>query len=539
MVLLTLALAVAAPTGRVDAVVVFPDRAEVTRVIEVPVVAGTNEVVFADLPPTLDERSLQVEGEGVAGARILGLDVVRRELVADRRARVAELEAKITAADDELRVLRDAIAAAKVEMGFLDDVKAAASAQVGNELLFSPAAPQRAKELAELLRVRVPELQGAVRQAEVGLRDAQARRDALARELTTVQGADQYARRDVTVDIDSPAAGKVTVKLAYVLPGASWTPVYDARADVPGRKVNLALSALVVQTTGEDWGGVTLSLSTARPQAGTAPPAVEPFWLARPQPVYSYAYEGEAAGGMPAARDEDGDFKKLAEEEEKPMAPPPPPPPMAVVQAIVEERPVATTFTVPVRADVPGDGTRRKIKVTEVPLDVEIVHVTAPRLDPSAFLVARGAWTAPWPLLPGEVAAFVGEAFVGTAPSPTPDREGKIALGFGRDDRVRVSTVTDLDQTSAPSFFGRVTARKRIRLVVDNGRSDAIVAEIVDRLPRSAEERWKVTYRGEVWTTEDQGVARFVRPLAAGASASVAFGYDVSWPKKDPPAGVP
>jgi uncharacterized protein (TIGR02231 family) len=207
--------------------------------------------------------------------------------------------------------------------------------------------------------------------------------------------------------------------------------------------------------------------------------------------------------------------------------------------AIVEERAVATTFAVPVRAAVPGDGTRRKIRVTEVPLDVEIVHVTAPRFDPSAFLVARGAWKAPWPLLPGEVAAFVGDAFVGTQPSPVPDSDGLISLGFGRDDRVRVSTVTDLDQTSAPSLFGRVTARKRIRLTVDNGRSEAIVAEIVDRLPRSSEERWKVVYRGEPASRDDQGVMRFVRPIAPGASATVAFGYDVSWPRRDPPGVVP
>lgn len=534
MILLWTVLAFAAPTGRVDAVVVFPDRAEVTRVVDVPVVAGSNRIVFADLPPTLDERSLQVDGDGVPGARILGLDVVRRELVADRRARVAELEAQITSADDTLRALRDQVTAAKVELGFLDDVKVAAATQVGNELLFSEQAPARAKELAELLRVRVPELLGAVRAADVALRDAQARRDALARELSTVQGADQYARRDVTVEVESPTAGRVSVKLAYILPGASWAPVYDARADVPGKKVGLALSALVTQTTGEDWDDVTLTLSTARPQAGTAPPEVVPFWLERPQPVYSRYDRGEAAG---AAMDEDdgGVDKKRAEE-----APPPPPPaPMAVVEAIVEARAVATTFTVPVRSDVPGDGTRRRLRVTEVPLDVQIVHITAPRLDPSAFLVARGAWKAPWPLLPGEVAAFVGDAFVGTQPSPVPDVNGDIALGFGRDDRVRISTVTDLDQTGAPDLFGRVTARKRVRLTVDNARDEAIVAEIVDRLPRSREMRWRVVYRGEPPTRDDQGVMRFVRDVAAGASVTVAFGYDVSWPRRDPPGEVP
>ena len=536
MFLLWSALAFSAPSGRVDAVVVFPDRAEITRVIDVPVVQGSNKIVFADLPPTLDERSLQVEGDGVPGARILGLDVVRRELVEDRRARVSDLQAQITAADDELRALRDAATAAKVELGFLDDVKVAAAAQVGNELLFSPQAPQRAKELAELLRTRVPELLGAVRASDVGLRDAQARRDALARELSTVQGADQYARRDVTVEVESPTAGKVSVKLAYVLPGASWTPVYDARADVPGKKVGLALSALIVQTTGEDWTDVALSLSTARPQAGTAPPEVVPFWLARPEPVYEvYSRAGRAAGESM----DDGDMEEFKSKEAAPEAPPPPPAPMAVVQAVVEERAVATTFAVPVRAAVPGDGTRRKIRVTEVPLDVEIVHVTAPRFDPSAFLVARGAWKAPWPLLPGEVAAFVGDAFVGTQPSPVPDSDGLISLGFGRDDRVRVNTVTDLDQTSAPSFFGRVTARKRVRLTVDNGRSEAIVAEVVDRLPRSSEERWKVVYRGEPASRDDQGVMRFVRPIAPGASATVAFGYDVSWPRRDPPGVVP
>ncbi|MES1168991.1 MAG: DUF4140 domain-containing protein, partial [Oleiharenicola lentus] len=57
----------AAPVdSHISAVTVYQDRAVVTRTASTQLAGGTTELVFANLPQTLNEQSLQVTGKGTA-----------------------------------------------------------------------------------------------------------------------------------------------------------------------------------------------------------------------------------------------------------------------------------------------------------------------------------------------------------------------------------------------------------------------------------------------------------------------------------------
>lgn len=517
-----------APTGRIDAVVVFPDRAEVTRVVEVPLVAGSNAITFRDLPPTIDEHTLAAAGDGVAGAKLTGIDVVSRELVEDRRARIVALEARIEQLADRVRERDDRVRAAQIELRFLEELRAAAAAQASAELLYADRTVEHARGIADLLRVRLPEVQAAARGAEIERRELQAQLDAARRELDTTRGGGQWARRDVTVTIDSPAAGEARVRLSYVLPGASWTPAYDVRASPDTGKADLTLHALVTQTSGEDWSEVSLVLSTARPALGVSPPALEPWWLTGGYTLVD-AKPSSRAAAAPAAAPADEAYAEEA---------PPEAEPMAVAVATVETRAVATTFQVPNRSTVPGDGTRRKVRVADVPLDVELIHVAVPRLDASAWLVGRTTWTAAWPLLPGEVAAFTDGAFVGTSWLDLVGTGGELELPLGRDDGVSVEHTVVSDTTSRGDWLGRRTTERRWTWTVTNRRQVPVTVELRDVVPQSTEARWKVVPLADEPTRIEAGVWTYRRPLAPGAEATENFGWRVRYPRRAPPGGL-
>ena len=77
------------------AVTVHPDRARITRRGTVTLAAGPNELVVAGLPETLLDDSVRVAGRtenADQAVRVVGVDVVRRDLVAapDERVRAAE-----------------------------------------------------------------------------------------------------------------------------------------------------------------------------------------------------------------------------------------------------------------------------------------------------------------------------------------------------------------------------------------------------------------------------------------------------------------
>jgi hypothetical protein len=65
--------------------------------------------------------------------------------------------------------------------------------------------------------------------------------------------------RGVRFVVDGDEAREL--ELEYFVAGARWVPSYNL--DLQGGRARLALSALVAQATGEDWGGAELRLSTA------------------------------------------------------------------------------------------------------------------------------------------------------------------------------------------------------------------------------------------------------------------------------------
>lgn len=526
----------AEPTGVVDAVVVFPDRAAVTRTLEVELVQGLNEVQFVDLPATLDTRTLQAEGSGVPGAVLLGIDVSRRELVEDRRERVADLEARIQSLQDRLRALDDGRKAGDQELAFLGSVRAAAATQLSAELLFAESTATKVRDLADLLRTRVPAVQEQQRELSVQARDLTAELQALQRELSTVRGAAQWSRHDVTVQLESPEAGTGTVDLTYVVPGASWRPVYDLRAAPEASTVDIALSAMVTQTTGEDWSEVALTLSTARPSATLTPPELSPYYLESS----SYAPPGarrtrsnDGFGEMPMEPEEAYD---MDDEEAMPTASAAP---MVVRQAEVSERAVATTFAVPGATAVPGDGTARKLLVTSVGQEVTYTHVVVPRVEEVAFLVAAGTWGEAWPLLPGTASAFLDDAYVGTQQVQATGTGGELRLGFGRDEAVAVEATLVDETTSDPDWLGKITYDERWAYAITNHRSGPVHLEVLDRVPVSRESRYVVRYLGDEPDESDaDGIATFTREVPAGADLAIDFAYRIRYPRRAPPWGM-
>ncbi|HEY4723921.1 MAG TPA: DUF4140 domain-containing protein, partial [Anaerolineae bacterium] len=58
-------------------VVVFPDRARVTRRGALTLEAGTHQIEFTNLPLTLQPESIRATGRGTTAASLLGVDTRR------------------------------------------------------------------------------------------------------------------------------------------------------------------------------------------------------------------------------------------------------------------------------------------------------------------------------------------------------------------------------------------------------------------------------------------------------------------------------
>ncbi|HRG56775.1 MAG TPA: mucoidy inhibitor MuiA family protein, partial [Lacunisphaera sp.] len=270
--------ALAAPVNSaISAVTVYTDRAVVTRTATVELPGGTTELVFANLPQALNERSLQVSGRGTAQALILDVSAKQTFVDFTPNARVKELEDLLKGLGKQVRGLDDRGNLLNAQQASLDRMETALFAPPTKDVprpdlnQFTSSLNYLTEQKARLVTERATldeqreELTNKINAAQ--------------NQLNELRGSGGRAFKTVTVRVSAPQAGSLDVALSYTVPGASWAPSYDARVLSADRAVALSYFGIVRQSTGEDWKNVALTLSTARPGLGGAAPALSVWSL--------------------------------------------------------------------------------------------------------------------------------------------------------------------------------------------------------------------------------------------------------------------
>lgn len=263
--IVALSLAVAYPVfakdvdSHISQVTVYPDSALITRTGTVELAVGPQEISFADIIPDIDEDSLRVSGKGTASVKIMGARVKKEFLQEAAGQRVKELEQQIQAAADEIRKIGDAKNVAVSKKQLLDAVLNFSSDQLPEDM--ATKMPQ-AKELGDLLNfldASYKDYYAVLQGLDVKERDVRKQLDVLQRELAQISRS-QKMKRSIAVDVEAAKAGSLTLEVTYLVRGASWYPVYEARTHFDKSQVELVGFGVVRQKTGEDWKDVDVTL---------------------------------------------------------------------------------------------------------------------------------------------------------------------------------------------------------------------------------------------------------------------------------------
>jgi uncharacterized protein (TIGR02231 family) len=506
-----------------SAVTVYAQRARVTRSATVELPAGRHDVRFTGLPNTLDPASFTADATG--GAELTGIDSKRITARDVADVRVKEIEAKLLSLRDQRQVHADDLASRDAELAAIAHARTEAGKALSAQLLVGDKAPERARALRVSLATEETKTREARRAAAAKVRELDLEIAALDRERQGL-GSGTPDTYDAVVHLELSRPARLTVSLSYLVGGAGWTPQYDLRGDGSG-KVAMSLSALVTQSTGEDWSQVRLAVSSARPDRGTTVPVLDPFWLQawRPPP--------RPASAPPSA----GPSRKSAEmavmEDAAPA--PPPPAPMEVAKAQVEVGLSATTFEVKRPEDIPADGSRRKVLLTTEALDAELRHVVLPRVDTRAWLVGEVTNSAPFPLLAGEAGVFLDGAYIGDTFLDTVAPGATFDLAFGSDDRVAVKRRPAQIELGASAGAKREKSRWEWEVVVRNGRKTPIRVELKEQIPVSNRAEISVALnppaKGAPAPKEEPGgMLSWRYEVPAGAEHKLAWGYAVEYP---------
>lgn len=487
------------------AVTVHPQRARVVRRGRVAVPAGRSDVVVADLTRTLLPDSLRV---AVAGARVLGVDVVHRHLAELPDGRVRAAEAAVREAERALGAVEGADAADAAREEMLRRLALRSGDRLAAALADGTAEPARAAEIGAGLAAQLTDVAAARRAHAEARVDAGHALAAARAELDRLRDPGR-ARREAVVGLEADAAGEVEVELTYVVDGASWSSAYDARLDDAGT-VTLTWFGMVVQHTGEDWPACELTLSTARPAVTTTLPELDPWWIdvaRRDLPV-------ALAAAAPAAR---GGARELS-----------------AVHAVPEDGLAAGSWRLARPTAVPADGTPHRTTVTALRAPARLDHVTAPVLGPEAHLRATVVNPSGHVLPAGPVSTFLADAYVGTTALETTAPDGEIALALGVDDRVVVERELESRTAHKARFGAQRGDVQRWRTTVTNRRPGEARVLVRDRLPVSRAAEVKVVDVAlvpEPAERDELGRVEWVALIPPGGTWEATVRYGVEHPK--------
>ena len=474
--------------SHISAVTVYADRAVVTRTATLDIAAtGQQELVFNNLPATLVEQSLQVSGRGTAQVTILDVAARTAYLNFTPNDRVKALEDELRGLEKQTRGLDDA--------GKLLDQQEQSLVRIEGALTAPPAkeTPRASlDELAKLLafltgqRAQVSNDRAALDTQREAL---QAKIEAVQQQLNELRGAGGRSVKTVTVRLAAASTGQLDLALSYALPGAAWSPAYDARLRTDERAVELTYFGVVRNNTGEDWKAVALTLSTARPSMGGGAPELDPWIVdvmqARPMAAMrrdKMMMADEAAAPM---QEFAGNFvAKAAAPAPRPIVE------AATISAAVESTATSATFKIPVAVTLASDNSTQKVGITTFKLAANLQYQATPKVREAAFLSAYTTNTSDYPLLAGAMNTFLDGTFVATSQLKTVMSGEKFELALGADEGVAIKRklVNRFTEDTGLTSSGRRTTYE-VLVTVTNNKKTAERVVFKEGVPLSRDEK--------------------------------------------------
>ncbi|CAN7264441.1 DUF4139 domain-containing protein [Massilia sp. LjRoot122] len=510
----------------IQSVTLYPGSATVERVVQVT--PGMTSVEITGLLANFSTDTLRLQADpGIQVGQVLTRDQGSADSPSPR---VAELEAKIQALQDQLTVIDADYKAAQLVQGYLERLG-------GGENAAGRAGPGDSKALLgtlEAIRKGGSDALARMHEAEVRKRALSKQIAALKLDLSKAQASTRESR-SMTVAVSAKQAGRLV--LTYQVNRAGWKPTYRASLDSNTSTVELERMASISQKTGEDWSRVKLRLSTGQPNLSVNAPDPSP-WLLSWQPP-----------------------QQLQEMQFSYAPAPPPAPAPAMVSSMRRARsdqaaddyiaPIVETqgnfmteYEVPARVDLASDGREISVGLARQNLPVrQLVRISPRTSQDTAVLTAEaarldGVW------LPGQVQLRRDGSYVGVL-YWDPRASERFTMAFGRDPLVRVS-VEQRDEKSGQAGFFRQENQKRIAdtYVVTSAHRQPIDILVLEPTPVSQNDKVSVKLaHSPAPTIKDwqgrRGLVGWERTLKPNETARFHVDYVIDYPKEGTVQGLP
>lgn len=490
--------------SNVAEVTLYRNQAQIIRTFEVPAGEGPIELVVPGLPDQIIGGSLFAEG----GEQVDVRAVQMRERVVGQEPRddIRALDEQILVKSEEIEENTAMQSLVQSQLSYLDKLEGFVAPTATTELSQGVLDAAQLRETTQFIFEQRAESTREMLSLRSAARTLQRELQTLQRQRASLAGRTQTVVREAVLFLDRRQAGAATVRLTYLVNNCGWAPSYNVRGDLAAGSVRVEYNALIRQRTGEDWNGVTLTLSTASPMISASGPAMAAFPVML-QPV--------ASGGRPGAMDDADLGRRYNELQDQRLGAALSNTNSATLRdnldaswqgnefaaqaqvlelsaglAAIEQyqqtpgesvHGLSISYTLDAPVTLQSRSDQQMTRIMQAEMEGGFYHVASPVLTSLVYREAEIENSSGKDLLDGPVSVYLDGRFVGRTEMVSVTRGQKFVVGFGADPQLHAKR--QLVSRDEDAQGGNTLLGFEYRLAIENYSDQPADVRVMDRIP--------------------------------------------------------
>jgi len=497
--------------SNVNSARVYLTGAELQRTISIDIVKGNNMLVFKNLSPKLNSKSIRVSSDKELSVLRIS-SKINYLTKPEELPLIKNLKDSLKQLDYKKQGITDELGAYKTEKELLLKNNSIGGSTNG-------VAITELKQAADFYRLKMHEINKKMTLLNFELGKINSSLQRIRKELKEVNARSSHTKTEVSVLISSDKSAKVNFTLKYLVSNAGWVPGYEIKAIDLSKPIELTYRAKVFNNTAVPWKNIDIKLSTADPSLSISKPHLKPWYL-NYYSTNNKSLVQRNEGYMQNIMVEDLKITKEEIDDD-----------MNFTEIDIPE--LSTEFIISSKYSIPADDKPYLIEINKHTLDASYKHFAVTKLDNGVFLLGRITGWQNLSMVNGYANVYFKGTYLGQSMIKTRNVKDTLDLSLGRDEKVLV-TRTKLKKYSSKQLIGsKLKETLSYELIAKNNRKIPVDIEIIDQVPisQNSEIEVKTLEISGADINEETGKLKWRFKLQAGQSKKLRLSFSIKYPK--------
>ncbi|MFN3918543.1 MAG: mucoidy inhibitor MuiA family protein [Flavobacteriales bacterium] len=504
---------------------VFLSGAQLKHEAKVTLDAGTNILVFEDLPAMLNKNSIQVKGDN-------NFTIVNVKH-ANNHLRNRALSPRITRLNDSIEDLRFKLDMRRAVKTVFEEEKKMilANKEVRGEN--KGLNVDDLIDLSDFYRERLKDIEMKLLDIKLEEKKLHEQLSRLETSLAELNPSATKSTSEITVEVSTKSKTSAQIELSFLVINAGWIPAYDIRSNGINNPIEITYKARVFQQTGNDWENIKLTLSTGNPTVNNTQPELSPWYLYyyvqsqnKSKALYSQSYQWKAEEkSKDESRKEIPSATSVTRNDLRPAS--------IAESAEFSQTFVTAEFPISMPYTIPANTPPSTVEIQKYKLNSTFKYYAVPKLDKDAFILTDISGWSQYNFLPGDASTYYEGTFVGESFLDPISTSDTLSVSLGRDKGITIerNKVNELCRQS--TMGGTKRHSITIEIIVKNNKKDAINIDVYDQIPLSKlkEIESELGNAGGGTYNKETGELKWSLALNPGESKNIRFSYNVKHPR--------